>query len=54
MYNLKYEKSFLRKVHKIVIVSSEIDKKLDKLLLRLRENPFNPALKTHGLSGNLK
>ncbi|MFN3481157.1 MAG: type II toxin-antitoxin system YafQ family toxin, partial [Thermodesulfovibrionales bacterium] len=51
---LVFEKHFIRCANKLIKGSPDLDPKLEKILLLLKENPFNPSLKTHALSGNLK
>jgi addiction module RelE/StbE family toxin len=51
---LVFEKYFIRKTNKLIKSSSEIDDRLSKVLKFLRDDPFNPQLKTHSLSGRHK
>ncbi|KJU85364.1 plasmid stabilization protein [Candidatus Magnetobacterium bavaricum] len=54
MLKLKLEKSFVRKISKIIKHSSAIEDKLSKTFNLLQQDPFNPLLKTHPLAGFLK
>ncbi|MBF0516386.1 MAG: type II toxin-antitoxin system mRNA interferase toxin, RelE/StbE family [Nitrospirae bacterium] len=51
---MQYPKSFSRKVLKLAKNNSAIKLTINKVFLKLEENPFDQSLKTHKLSGNLK
>lgn len=54
MRKLVLEKHFIRKANKLIKASPDLEKKLEKVLELLQNDPFIPPLKTHGLSGKLK
>ncbi|MBF0339118.1 MAG: type II toxin-antitoxin system mRNA interferase toxin, RelE/StbE family [Nitrospirae bacterium] len=51
---MRFEKSFVRKISKIIKHSPAVDEKVSKIFNLLRQDPFNPLLKTHTLAGLLK
>jgi addiction module RelE/StbE family toxin len=48
------KKTFAKKAKKLLKRNSELKHAYIELYNKLRDDPFNPSLKTHGLSGNLK
>ncbi|MBF0564993.1 MAG: type II toxin-antitoxin system mRNA interferase toxin, RelE/StbE family [Nitrospirae bacterium] len=54
MLNLDSDKSFLKKLGKILKGSPELTGKIATVFDLLQENPFMPSLKTHPLTGYLK
>jgi len=51
---IRATKNFLRRSHKLLKRDPQLKKHLRRTLEKLQENPFNPELKTHKLSGSLK
>ncbi|QWR78104.1 type II toxin-antitoxin system RelE/ParE family toxin [Candidatus Magnetomonas plexicatena] len=49
---LQYPPAFSRKVLKITGKNPNLKEPIKKIFLKLEENPFDPSLKTHALSGN--
>jgi addiction module RelE/StbE family toxin len=54
MYYLKVSKNFEKKLKKFIKKNSALKPMLKEKLKILQENPFDPRLKTHKLSGPLK
>ncbi|MBF0457617.1 MAG: type II toxin-antitoxin system mRNA interferase toxin, RelE/StbE family [Nitrospirae bacterium] len=54
MLNLEADKSFLKKLGKLLKGSPALNEKISIAFDLLQENPFTPSLKTHRLSGRLK
>ena len=51
--NLLLSKSFLKSYKKFIAKNPLLKSPIEKALLKLEEDAFAPALKTHKLSGNL-
>ena len=51
--NLLLSKSFLKSYKKFITKNPLLKSPIEKALLKLEEDAFAPALKTHKLSGNL-
>jgi mRNA-degrading endonuclease YafQ of YafQ-DinJ toxin-antitoxin module len=51
MFEIAFEKSFIRAARKRIKNDYAFEKKLKDKLLLFKENPFHPILKTHKLSG---
>jgi addiction module RelE/StbE family toxin len=54
MYQLKVSKNFEKKLKKFIKRNPTLKSILKEKLQILQENPFDPRLKTHRLSGSLK
>jgi len=54
MYQFKVSRNFEKKLKKFIKKNSNLKSILKEKLKILQENPFDPKLKTHKLSGNLK
>jgi mRNA-degrading endonuclease YafQ of YafQ-DinJ toxin-antitoxin module len=54
MYHLKVSKNFEQKLKKFIKNNSALRSILKEKLKILKENPFDPSLKTHKLSGPFK
>jgi addiction module RelE/StbE family toxin len=54
MYQFKVSRNFEKKLKKFIKKNPELKAILKEKLQILQKNPFDPKLKTHKLSGNLK
>jgi mRNA-degrading endonuclease YafQ of YafQ-DinJ toxin-antitoxin module len=54
MYQFKVSRNFEKKLKKFIKKNPELKIILKEKLRILQENPFDPRLRTHKLSGNLK
>ena len=54
MLEISFEDSFKRAFKKCMEGKEDLKRKFKTKLERFRNNPFDPSLKTHKLSGNLK
>jgi addiction module RelE/StbE family toxin len=54
MYQFKVSRNFEKKLKKFIKKNPELKIILKEKLKILQENPFDPRLRTHKLSGNLK
>jgi addiction module RelE/StbE family toxin len=54
MYQFKVSRNFEKKLKKFIKKNPEFKTILKEKLQILQENPFDPRLRTHKLSGNLK
>jgi len=48
------DKTFLRRANKLLKKNPSIKKAYDELYVKLSNNPFDPTLHTHALTGDLK
>lgn len=54
MLEISFDDSFKRAFKKRIEGKDDLKRKFKMKLERFRNNPFDPSLKTHKLSGNLK
>jgi toxin HigB-1 len=54
MLEISFDESFKRAFKKRIQGNNELEVKFRAKLERFRDNPFDPSLKTHKLSGKLK
>ncbi|MCI4624783.1 MAG: type II toxin-antitoxin system mRNA interferase toxin, RelE/StbE family [Candidatus Magnetoovum sp. WYHC-5] len=53
-WKIEYSKSFKKKTAKLIEKQPKLKEPIRELFLKLENNPYDNALKTHTLSGNLK